>query len=211
VLSVYFYFAIPESTSKKDLKPLTRQEKIDLYKKYKAIPFDFDSLQTGDLVLRTGLSFFSDELRKFSQREAKYSHCGIVSRDEEGKIFIYHSIGGTDNPESRVRKDSVFSFFNPFFNSGFAIYRYNLTPQQIKTADSLAKDLYKREVKFDLNFDLDDDENLYCAEFIYKILIKATNTENFISLSQIKGKAYVGIDDLYLNENCKNIFEYEYY
>ena len=178
--------------------------------KMKAIPFNFDSLRTGDIILRTGNSFFSDELRKFSLREAKYSHCGWISRERDGKLFIYHAIGGTDNPDNRLRKDKLALFLHPYDVKGFGIFRYEMGEEQIAAADQSARKLFADEVRFDLKFDIEDEEELYCAEFIYKIVTDATSDKNFISLSHIKNKAYVAIDDLYLNPNCKKIFEHEY-
>ena len=186
------------------------QEQKTALEKYRSIPFDFDSIQSGDLVLRTGTSFFSDELRKFSQREAKYSHCGWIVRDENGKLSVYHAIGGSDNPENYIRKDNLAAFFNPNEISGFAIYRYDLDKNQIAEASAIAEQLYQKRIKFDMKFDLENDDELYCAEFIYKLITEASENKNFISLSQIKGKQYVGIDDLYLNPKCKKIFEHAY-
>lgn len=195
------------------IKSKTRHYRTDIslaFKDFKLAEIDFDSLKTGDMVVRTGRSFFSNELRKFSQKEDKYSHCGLISKDKNGKAVIFHSIGGSDNPDSRVRCDSLFWFCNPIEASRFAVFRYQITDSERKAVDSIARDLYRRKIKFDMKFELDENEALYCSEFIYNILINATTLKNFLSLSRLNGKDYIGIDDLYLNNHCKKIFEHEY-
>lgn len=170
-----------------------------------------DSLwQTGDLVVRTGTSFFSSELRKFSRRDQTYSHCGWVVRDSTQQLWVYHAIGGTDNPDNSLRKDSLATFCAPNGVSRFAIYRYTISAADKRKATAVADSLYQAKVQFDLSFDLHDDSELYCAEFIWKILKQTSNQAEFISLSRLQNKDYVGIDDLYLNDYCTKIYSYAY-
>lgn len=170
-----------------------------------------DSLpQTGDLVVRTGTSFFSNELRKFSRRDPTYSHCGWVVRDSQDQVWVYHAIGGTDNPDNSLRKDPLAVFCQPRAISQFAIFRYTIPLADKLKATALADSLYRTNVQFDLAFDLHDDTELYCAEFIWKILKETANRAEFISLSRLQEKDYVGVDDLYLHDYCTKIYEYAY-
>lgn len=170
-----------------------------------------DDLRSGDLILRAGRTFFSNELRKYNQRDQTFSHCGFITRNEEGDIEVIHSIGGTDNPDSHIKRDPIFKFCHPEEVTRFAIYRYGLSTKTLWKADSLAHDLLDKKVPFDLKFDLSDDSELYCAEFIYKVLSDATNDAKFISLTRFQDKLYVGVDDLFLNEHCTKIFEHAYH
>lgn len=166
--------------------------------------------QTGDLVVRTGTSFFSNELRKFSRRDPTYSHCGWVVRDTNNQLWVYHAIGGTDNPDNSLRKDPLQVFCHPKDISQFAFYRYNIPAADKRKASAIADSLYRAKVQFDLSFDLHDDTELYCAEFIWKILKETANRAEFISLSRLQNKDYVGVDDLYLHDYCTKIYEYAY-
>ena len=54
-------------------------------------------LQSGDLVMRRGIDVTSFMLSQMNLKDKTYSHCGIVEI-EYGYPFVYHSIGGEDNP-----------------------------------------------------------------------------------------------------------------
>lgn len=179
--------------------------------KWKQVTLRPDSLRVGDLIVRSGMSFFSNELRKFNQRDQTYSHCGWVTRDSTGDVKVIHAIGGTDNPDNRLKMDGLHAFCHPDEAHRFAVFRYSLPPAQLRVADSMAHELYNLGVEFDLRFDLENDNALYCAELIYKLLVAVTHNTDFINLSRIKDKVYVGVDDLYLTSHCTKIYEYAYY
>lgn len=171
---------------------------------------DYSVIQPGDLIVRAGRTFFSNELRKYNQHDKTFSHCGLISRNTDGKLEVIHSIGGTDNPDSHVKTDPLFLFCHPDEITQFAIYRYDVDKVTLQRMDSLAHDLLNKCVPFDLKFDLSDDSKLYCAEFVYKVISAATNDRNFISLTRIQDKLYVGVDDLFLNKHCTKIYEHAY-
>src|SRR5205823_1030742 len=96
-----------------------------------------------------------------------YSHSGIVVI-EDGKPYVYHSIGGEDNPDAVLRRDPASFFFSPLNNFGFGIARYDMADSTIGKLKGIVKQYYKEKIKFDLDFDLKTDDRLYCAEFVYK-------------------------------------------
>jgi hypothetical protein len=182
-----------------------------IQEKWQQVKIDPDSLRVGDLIVRSGMSFFSNELRKFNQRDQTYSHCGWVTRDNSGEVKVIHAIGGTDNPDNRMKMDKLHTFCHPAEAQRFAVFRYALPSAQLGIADSMAHALYNIGVTFDLRFDLEDDNSLYCAELIYKLLVAVTHNPDFINLSRINDKVYVGVDDLYLTSHCTKIYEHAYY
>lgn len=169
-----------------------------------------DSIKTGDLVLRHSEGFSSDMFMGASKRENKYSHSGLAIRNIDGTVDVYHMLGGADNPNFNLKRDSVQAWCSPVFAKSFAIYRYDLSDDQRQTVDSLVRYDYKANLAFDMSFDIKTDEKMYCSEFIYKTLLCATNNKNYIPLSVEKGKTFVGIDDLYLNPNSSKLIEHEH-
>lgn len=163
-------------------------------------------LRDGDLILRTGKDFISLSLRQFSVHDKTYSHCGLV-RIEEGRPYVYHAIGGEDNPDGRLRRDRFETFCNPQYNSGFGIFRYRLEAAQISRLDSLINLFYKKRVRFDLKFDLSTDSSFYCAEFVYKAVERATGNPHFFSLSHIGNFEYVAIDNLFLTPYARAVYQ----
>src|SRR6185437_5283891 len=123
-------------------------------------------LRSGDLVVRTGTGVSSYMLCTMNQYDKTYSHCGIVAI-ENGYPFVYHSIGGEDNPDARVRRDSANFFFSPYNNMGFGIARYDLNEAEVNKLLQKARQYYIERRKFDMDFDLKTDDRLYCAELVY--------------------------------------------
>jgi hypothetical protein len=162
-------------------------------------------LKDGDLILRTGDDFISQSLRRFSLKDPTYSHSGLAQQ-VRGRFLVYHAIGGEDNPAQTLRRDSFGYFCDPDYNLGFAVYRYDLDPPQILKLDSMEKFFYARKTKFDLDFDLHTDDRLYCTEFIYKSLVRATGDARYIPLTSFIGRTYVSTDNLFLNKHARLVY-----
>lgn len=169
------------------------------------ITYGKSQLRDGDLVVRTGNDFISLTLRQFSRQDRTYSHCGLV-RIEQGRVFVYHAIGGEDNPDARLRRDSFAAFCDPAHNLGFGIFRYHFSKGEISRLDSIIGRFYRERPRFDLKFDLKTDTSLYCAEFIYKAVNRAAR-RRFIPTSSIGDFQYVAIDNLYLNAYCRPVYQ----
>ncbi len=166
---------------------------------WSSLGFPLDRLQTGDLILRHSEGFSSDIFKGASKRENLYSHAGITIRNSDGTVDVYHMLGGVENPNFNLKKDSVQAFVSPTFAKAFAIYHYDLTDEERIHIDSLVRYYYKSNLQFDMDFDLKSDKKMYCSEFVYKVILFATHRKDYIHLSVENDKKFVGIDDLYLN------------
>ena len=161
-------------------------------------------LKTGDLVLRTGIDVSSMIFSRMNQTDKTYSHCGLVVV-EDGYPFVYHSIGGEDNPDACLRRDSASYFFSPKTNFGFGIARYDMSVGQIESLKNVVGHFYREKRKFDLDFDLKTDDKLYCAEFVYKAIDMATKDTTYIKAISFLGRSYVGVDNLFINPHAHMI------
>ncbi len=159
-------------------------------------------LKSGNIVLRSGLGAISQMLAQMNQKDKSYSHCGIVII-ENGYPFVYHAIGGEDNPDERLRRDSANRFFSPLNNEGIAAVSYDFDDNVTETLKSIVWQYYKARPKFDMKFDMATDDALYCSEFVYKCLNKATCDTSFISPTHAIGHTFVGIDDLFMNGHAR--------
>jgi hypothetical protein len=162
-------------------------------------------LQDGDLVLRTGNDFISLTLRQFSMQDKTYSHCGLV-RITGGKIYVYHAIGGEDNPDARLRRDSFAAFCDPEHNLGFGVFRYRMTAGARQRLDSLVDLYYRERIPFDMKFDLSTDSSFYCAEFVYKVVERATRDPHYLPVSHIGSFTYEAIDNLFVNAHARPVY-----
>lgn len=182
-------------------------------------------IQNGDLICRTGFDFVSQSLQNFNTVDKTYSHSGLAFM-EDGKIMVYHAIGGVDeNPSENFKKEPLDSFVNPKRKVGFGIYRYQISSVEIDCLHEQFKTLEQQQIKFDKYFNLKDDDKQYCSEAIAKALKKCTNNkviipttikENFKvknkGYEHLKGKRfeYIALDNLYLNAYCTLIKQIKY-
>jgi hypothetical protein len=161
-------------------------------------------LQTGDLLVRRGDDMTSYILSQLNMKDKTYSHCGIVVI-ENGYPYVYHSIGGEDNPDEILRRDSAHTWCSPANNHAFAAYRYNMADSMKARLASVVQGYYSEGRMFDMAFDISTDDRLYCSEMIYKALKKATGVDDYIQLSNNYGRSFVGVDDLYLMNHTEPV------
>jgi hypothetical protein len=166
-------------------------------------------LQTGDLALRTGADATSHMLRGMNQKNGTYSHCGIVVI-EGGQPFVYHSIGGEDNPDAFIRRDPAALFFSPGTNEGGGAVRLALPPDAIARVVDTARLWYRQKRSFDMAFDLGTDDALYCAEFVSKAVTRAAGLPGLFSRSHLSGFEYVAVDDLYEGPGTRSICSFRF-
>src|SRR6476620_4928076 len=84
--------------------------KVDAYANaYGMIKTGEDLLQDGDLVVRSGMEFSSQFIKQFNRRDKSWSHSGIVFF-ENNQPFVYHMLTGDENPDQKLRNDSLITF-----------------------------------------------------------------------------------------------------
>jgi len=212
LLSVFFFLSLEKNSqnkipaSKQDAKISSPEDSI---RNHKAIDSAISILRSGDLVLRRGADVTSYMFSHTNQKNKSYSHCGLVMI-ENGYPFVYHSIGGEDNPNGRLRRDSASFFFSPANNLAFGIARFDMPDSTIERLKQIVREFYNEHRKFDVNFDLKTDDRLYCSEFVYKAVNKACRDTNYIKPVSILGFSYVGIDNLFINPHAKLIWQVKF-
>lgn len=177
-------------------KPTDRyRARIDNPSNYSAIDSVVRLLHDGDIALRTGADMTSIMLRGMNQRDRSFSHCGIVLV-EDGYPFVYHSIGGEDNPDARLRRDSARWFFSPATNERLGIARLDLDSGQFARLGAVARRYFKAGIPFDMDFDLVSDDRFYCAEFVLKSVQEAVADPHYFTHSKAMNREYVGVDNI---------------
>lgn len=161
-------------------------------------------IRSGDLVTRTGNDFTSESLRKLNRRNKTYSHCGIASIENDS-LFVYHALGGEWNPDAKLRRDRWEVFAEPFSNKGVGHFRYAIDDNTIAMLMRLVQRHHREGLPFDMQFDLATDDRMYCAEFISKTFSLASDNRLQFGRSHINNFEFIGVDDLFLQENCRKI------
>ncbi len=164
------------------------------------------AIQTGDIVTRLGNDLTSTMLAKINLHDKSYSHIGIASIEHD-TIFIYHALGGEFNPSQKLRRETLWSFAHPNDNKKIGIFRFNFSSAEINTLQQIIQSQYKKEIPFDMDFDLATDDKLYCAEFVAKALDKTKKDNHFIKISHTPTKDFIGVDDIFLHAGAAKILE----
>jgi len=166
-------------------------------------------LADGQVVLRMGKSTQSRLLANINRQDKQFSHCGIVLI-EDNYPFVYHSIGGEDNPDARLRRDSASHFFSDNTNMALAIVKYDFPAAILQSLRSIVDSIYQQKPRFDTHFDIATANELYCTEFVRCVLIAATADTGYIPLSIAIGRSYVGTDNLYLNKHAAFVWQVKF-
>jgi hypothetical protein len=174
-----------------------------------AVDTTVSMLRPGNVVLRMGLGADSKLLSGLNSKDKSFSHCGIVFI-ENGYPFVYHSIGGEDNPDERLRRDSAWFFFSPQYNSEIGVVHFPFDTAQVSELRRVVYALYKLRPKFDMKFDLATDDKLYCSEFVYKAINKAMHDTGYIHTTNMFGHTFVGVDDIYMNEHANIVWRIKF-
>ena len=185
-------------------------------------------LKEGDLVVRLNQDPASRFIKNFNRLDKSYSHAGIVLF-ERGYPFVYHIVNGEENPEEKLKKDSLSRFCDPRKNLSYGIFRYDLGKGEIKKLKALVHKWHAKGVRFDYSFNLKTNDKMYCSEMISKALARVTNKRIGIGTTELTPaeagifSAYmhlplaytsklkiVSIDNLYKTPSCHLIKEYSY-
>jgi Permuted papain-like amidase enzyme, YaeF/YiiX, C92 family len=163
-----------------------------------------NQLQNGDLIFRNGNDAVSQAARSFNRKDTSFSHCGLVLIEND-TTFVYHAIGGIFNPSQKLMRQVIDSFSNPVENTGIGAYRYPLDSLQIKKLQETVHQYYQAGLRFDLFFNFQSDDEMYCAEFVFKSLNKAMNGSltHYVRMDTVPFG--VTTDDLFLNPSSKLI------
>jgi hypothetical protein len=203
-------------------------EAITRLNPYGMIEDGYSLLKEGDLVVRMNRDPSSQFIKYFNQKDKSFSHSGIVLFDH-GYPYVYHIINGEENPDQKIRKDSLKQFCSPRRNAGFGIYRYNMSAGEISKLKDIIHEWYAKGLRFDSLFSLKSDDRMYCSEMISKAVTIATGNRIVIApiqltmveasfltayshlpISYTTGLPIIPIDALYVNPNCRLVNKYDY-
>jgi hypothetical protein len=185
-------------------------------------------LREGDLVVRMNRDPSSRFIKYFNHKDKNFSHSGIVLF-EHGYPYVYHIINGEENPDQKMRMDSLGYFCSPRRNVAYGIYRYNMSADEINKLKILVHEWYAKGMRFDSLFSLASDDRMYCSEMVSKAVTEATakriiiepiqltlveasflTTYSRLPISYTTGLPIIPIDALYVNPFCRLVKKYDY-
>ncbi len=160
--------------------------------------------KSGDVIVRNGNDEVSEAARNFNRKDKTYSHCGLI-QVEQDTVFVYHALGGSYNPSQKLLRQTLRDFCGDEAIDKIAVFRYPLNDKESRILSSWMLEHYDKRLPFDLFFNFQTDDQMYCSEFVFKGLNAAKNDSLRKLLPKDKEVMYVAIDDLYLNEWASKI------
>ncbi|NCO02383.1 MAG: hypothetical protein GW906_11255 [Epsilonproteobacteria bacterium] len=160
-------------------------------------------LENADIVFRRGYGVDSNIAVNFSEGEKRFSHAGILFK-EKTDYFVIHVIDDQDLKIDGIIKTPLSEYLSDI--QTWAIYRYDLSEQQrIEIVFQALKLMKINHIKFDHKFDLNTDNEMYCSEFIYKVVNQNLSYKIINAGKTFLGKKFVTISDLYQSTSAQLI------
>lgn len=158
--------------------------------------FFANSLQHGDLLFREGRTLASEIARKASTKDQRFSHVGIIIK-EENHFFVIHAIHDEGKSFHGVVQEDLGAFLED--GKKFGAFRMKLEESDLMEITQKARFLAERKTPYDHDYDLSESERLYCTEFIFYLFTGST-LESAVGTTEFLGKEVVAIDNLYENK-----------
>ncbi len=146
--------------------------KQDFNKNLSAVLKNFD-LQSGDLIFRRGTSIES-QIVLLTDSDSEFSHVGMIYKIND-KSFVIHTVPAEGNYDPAfIKFDSLNEFVSGERAVRFAVYRLRQNhSEKLSIASNYAYNCYNNKFRFDSNYDLNSEKQLYCTELIWKAFMQA--------------------------------------
>lgn len=135
------------------------------------LPVDL-TLQTGDIIVAGGVSLQSRIVLAMSDNN-RYSHVGMIQVTPQG-LFVIHAApngAGDGGVGDRVARIPLSLFLAERGYVAVQVMRLNAFTEDAKQlaqdACNYAYQCAKQAVPFDNDFDLDEQDRMYCSELVY--------------------------------------------
>jgi hypothetical protein len=173
-------------------------KRIADYKK-NIYPKLLNSIKSGDIIARMGTDFTSFLIAQTNQNLKDYSHCGVVLLENDS-FFVYHAIGGAWNPDQKIKREPLYVFAFPTHAKKAGIFSAHVDKAVLQMFSEKIRDWYNQGILFDMDFDWESQEKMYCTEMVAKGLILASGDDQWLPKVIHKDKTYILLENLLNNE-----------
>jgi hypothetical protein len=155
---------------------------------------DTGRLQSGDIVVRLGNDITSNMLAQMNTRDKRFSHIGFCFK-ENNQWIVYHSLGAESGDNQYLRRDALVQFFNAENNLSIGIAFTKFDTSQRVAIYKKVKQWYDAKIPFDMAFELETDDKLYCSEMVAKAINYSLDS-TIVPFTDTLAKQFYGIDDI---------------
>jgi hypothetical protein len=181
-----------QKTEQSDLMLLKRKAHYDSI----IYPAIVQAVQTGDLVTRMGRDVTSLLLSGFNKEDSAFSHCGVIIIENDTP-FVYHVIGGEFNPDQKMKRESLYDFSDPLDAKRTGVFHPHLKASEIQKLVTIITTWFKAGLPFDMDFNLDTDNRMYCTEMFAKAIGRATENRFRIESRKVDNWEFIPVENTY--------------
>ncbi len=174
------------------------------------IPVD---LHEGDIAFRRGIGAAS-RIVLAANSDGSYSHVGIVVEVDD-TLRVVHEVPfeGKSREDDKIYSDDIGEFFSTFKAKSGAIYRLRgLDSTTIAKICRYAKRHLKKSTPFDHEYNLSDDNMLYCSELVWRCYLEAgidiTKGERTTMTLPGMGGIYILPSDIEINKELTKVYNF---
>jgi uncharacterized protein YycO len=135
---------------------------------YRLADAEVAALQPGDIILRRGHGLVSDMISSVLSEEYDVSHCGIIA-EHDSALWVIHSVSSSVSEADGMQSHRLQAFVGQSEPGSVIVSRLRTAADRSMIAVR-AKELLRRKVPFDHDFDLDDTTRIYCSELVWRII-----------------------------------------
>jgi len=173
-----------------------------------------EQLKAGDLVFRKGISVKSHAVM-YADPEGIYSHVGIVVETDSFPMIVHVTPGERmkNDTVDIIKMEKIEDFFSPQKAKSGAIMRFMDSVDYCSDAAKHAVRLYRKDILFDFDYNLEDSTSMYCTELVWRAYLysgrditkgKRNTLNNFPGYSG----TYIFPSDIYTNNSLTTIYKF---
>lgn len=129
----------------------------------------YSLLKPGDIIMRRGRGFFSDNIIRSLNDSAAVSHVALLNKKND-EWQVIHSISRLLSETNGIQTQALKDFHRHSRPGSTIIVRYRSTDSEIEKMIQKAENLLALQLPFDNSFNLENNSSIYCSELIYRIL-----------------------------------------
>ena len=165
--------------------------------------------KSGQIITRMGKDITSILMSKLNPNDSSFSHCGLVNIESDS-VFVYHCIGGEWNPGQKMKREWLFHFINPAHSKRAGLFEWEMEEGLKNVLIYRVISWYQSELMFDMDFDLQTNDRMYCTEMLAKAWQFATGNKDSITPVTSDNITFLPVDRIFLKKGTKELLRMEY-
>ena len=159
---------------------------------------EYKRIKEGDFILRRGFGFFSDIISKrLNKGTIDVTHAGIIVI-RGGHLHVIHSLSSDVSPIDGMQIQALNDFLRHSAPGTIIVTRAKGANADLgSTIAKLAEGYLSKKIPFDHHGLIDNDEELFCTELIWKILEKDLNHVVLPATKEDRKNFFYSMDPMY--------------